>query len=36
MNTIYYDASFTDDIRRRHLFEGQLFVYYPRRSVQRI
>ena len=32
-NTIYYDASCSDDERRRLLFEGQLFVYSPRRST---
>jgi hypothetical protein len=31
-NTIYYEAMISDDIRRRMLFEGQLFVYSPRPS----
>jgi phytanoyl-CoA dioxygenase PhyH len=33
MNTIYYDSPFSDDVRRRHLFDGQLFVYSPRAST---
>jgi hypothetical protein len=33
MNTIYYDAPFSDDIRRQQLFDGQLFVYAPRPST---
>ncbi|MDP9133155.1 MAG: hypothetical protein M3M98_08485, partial [Nitrospirota bacterium] len=32
-NTIYYDPSFSDAQRRQLLFEGQLFVYAPRRST---
>lgn len=32
-NTIYYDAPFTDEVRRQMLFEGQLFVYSPRKST---
>ena len=28
-NTIYYDAAISDDLRRKLLFEGQLFVYSP-------
>lgn len=32
-NTIFYDASVSDDERRRLLFEGQLFVYTPRKST---
>jgi hypothetical protein len=31
-NTVYYDPQCEDDERRRRLFEGQLFVYSPRRS----
>jgi hypothetical protein len=27
MNTIYFDPSFSDDERRRHLYEGQLVVH---------
>ena len=33
MNTVYYDASVTDDERRRLLYDGQLFVYSPRKST---
>jgi len=33
MNTVYYDAAVTDDQRRQALYEGQLFVYSPRRST---
>jgi hypothetical protein len=32
-NTVYYDPPFTDDERRRLLFDGQLFVYSPRKST---
>lgn len=28
-NTIYFDASISDDKRREHLYNGQLFVYSP-------
>lgn len=33
MNTVYYDAPFSDDVRRQLLFDGQLFVYSPRKST---
>lgn len=33
MNTVYYEAPFSDDARRQRLFEGQLFVYAPRPST---
>ena len=29
MNTIYFDNHVSDDFRRGHLFDGQLFVYSP-------
>src|SRR5260370_30785588 len=32
-NTIYNDAAISDELRRRRLFEGQLFVYSPRPST---
>lgn len=32
-NAIYLDPPFSDDERRRRLYEGQLFVYSPRRSA---
>lgn len=32
-NTVYYDSPLSDDQRRQLLFEGQLFVYSPRRST---
>ena len=32
-NTVYYDASCSDEERRRLLYEGQLFVYSPRKST---
>ncbi|MGC3976635.1 MAG: hypothetical protein QM771_19970 [Nitrospira sp.] len=32
MNTVYYDAPVTDEVRRQRLFDGQLFVYSPRPS----
>jgi hypothetical protein len=31
-NTIYVDAKMTDDQRRDHLYDGQLFVYSPRKA----
>ena len=31
-NAIYLDPPFSDDERRRRLYEGQLFVYSPRRT----
>lgn len=32
-NTIYYDAAMSDDLRRKLLFQGQLFVYSQRSSI---
>lgn len=32
MNTVYFDPDVSDDVRRRQLYEGQLFVYSPRPS----
>ena len=32
MNTAYVDSNATDDVRRRHLFEGQIFVFSPRKA----
>jgi hypothetical protein len=32
MNTIYFDANVDDQVRRQHLYDGQLFVYSPRPS----
>jgi len=32
-NTVYYDAPFSDEVRRQKLYEGQLFVYSPRKST---
>jgi hypothetical protein len=29
MNAIYFDSSFSDEMRRQHLYQGQLFVYSP-------
>ncbi len=29
MNTLYYDAEVSDDIRCQQLYDGQLFVYAP-------
>ena len=31
-NTIYVDAKMTDDQRRDHLYDGQLFVYSPKET----
>lgn len=33
MNSIFYDANLDDDARRQCLYEGQLFVFSPRRST---
>ena len=32
-NTAYYDAPFSDEARRRNLYEGRLFVYLLRKST---
>jgi hypothetical protein len=32
MNSIFFDANVSDDMRRQRLYEGQLFVYGPRPS----
>jgi len=32
VNTIYYDAQFSDEVRRQMLYNGYLFVYSPRPS----
>ena len=32
-NTVYYDSAASDDVRRQHLYDGQLFVFSPRRSI---
>ena len=32
-NTIYYDATVSEDERRQQLYDGQLFVFSPRRSI---
>jgi hypothetical protein len=32
-NTVFYDAAVSDDVRRRQLYDGQLFVYSPKLSV---
>ncbi|MEH2332691.1 hypothetical protein [Nostoc sp.] len=29
MNTIYFDSIFSDEIRRKHLYNGQVFVFSP-------
>jgi hypothetical protein len=33
MNTVYFNANASDDLRRRRLYNGQLFVYSARESV---
>jgi hypothetical protein len=33
MTTVYFDAPFSDDARREHLYQGDLFVYSPRPSA---
>lgn len=32
MNSVFFDPSFGDDVRRQKLYEGQLIVYSPTRS----
>jgi len=32
-DSVFLDPAFTDDERRQHLYEGQLMMYSPRRSV---
>jgi hypothetical protein len=32
MNTLYFDSTVNDDVRRQHLYNGQLFVFSPRPS----
>jgi hypothetical protein len=32
-NTIYYDSSVSDDVRRQQIYDGQLFVFSPRQSI---
>ena len=32
-NTVYIDPSFSDDERRQRVYDGQLFVYSPRKST---
>ncbi|MFZ1682770.1 MAG: hypothetical protein WAU88_01445 [Candidatus Zixiibacteriota bacterium] len=33
MNTFFFDANVSDDIRRQQLYNGQIFVYSPRPST---
>jgi hypothetical protein len=30
MNTVFFDATVSDELRRKHLYGGQLFVYSPK------
>lgn len=32
-NTIYFDSQASDEVRRQHLYDGQLFVFSPRKSI---
>jgi hypothetical protein len=32
MNTIYFDSTTSEETRRQHLYDGQLFVFSPRPS----
>ena len=32
-HSVYYDPAFSDEQRRQQLFDGQLFVYSPRKST---
>jgi hypothetical protein len=33
-NTVFYDSSVSDGVRRQQLYDGQLFVYSPRPSIK--
>ncbi|MBD2087132.1 hypothetical protein [Coleofasciculus sp. FACHB-542] len=33
MNTIFFDSDVNDEVRRKHLFNGQIFVFSPRPSA---
>jgi hypothetical protein len=33
MNSIYFDSPLKDDVRRQHLYNGQIFVYSPCKSA---
>jgi hypothetical protein len=33
MNSVFFDSGMSDDVRRKHIYEGQLFVYGPRPSA---
>src|ERR1700747_12451 len=32
MNTVFFDSNVTDAVRRKRLYEGQIFVFSPRPS----
>ena len=32
MNTVFFDSNVTDEVRRKRLYEGQIFVFSPRPS----
>jgi hypothetical protein len=34
MNTVFFDANISDDVRRKRLYEGQLFAYGPKPASQ--
>jgi hypothetical protein len=36
MNTVYFDSPANDEVRRKRLYEGQLFVYGPRPSTLKL
>jgi len=36
MNSVYFDSDAGDDVRRRRLYEGQIYVFSPRRSTRRL
>ncbi len=33
MTTVFFDAAFSDEVRRRHVYAGDLFVFSPRAST---
>src|SRR5215468_10381977 len=33
MHTMYFDADYSDEVRRQHVYAGQLFIFSPRPST---
>lgn len=34
MTTVFFDPNSTDEIRRKHLYNGNLFAFSPRESTR--